>query len=75
MVYPKIEYEVIGSGVVLWRLVIKQIKSMAIGGSLYISSEEEVKEWDSQTGGETRVVVINSKGLKAFPPDELKIYV
>lgn len=42
---------------------------------LYISSEEEVKEWDSQTGGETRVVVINSKGLKAFPPDELKIYV
>ncbi len=32
MVYPKIEYEVIGSGVVLWRLVIKQIKSMAIGG-------------------------------------------
>jgi hypothetical protein len=32
MVYPKIEYEVIGSGVVLCRLVIKQINSMAIGG-------------------------------------------
>jgi 20S proteasome alpha/beta subunit len=85
MVYPKNEHTVIGSGSDLARLVIKQLnRSMAVaGGSLHKLPVEdavkvscyiinEVKESDSQSGGETKVVVVDSKGVKALSRDEVQ---
>ncbi len=85
MVYSKNEYIVIGSGGNLARLVIKQLnRGMAVaGGSLHKLPVEdavrvscyiinEVKESDSQSGGETKVVVIDSKGVKALSRDEVQ---
>jgi 20S proteasome alpha/beta subunit len=85
MVYPKNEHVVIGSGGDLARLVIKQLnRSMAAAGALlhdlllegvlppscYIINE--VKESDSQSGGETKVMIIDSKGVRALSGDEVK---
>jgi 20S proteasome alpha/beta subunit len=85
MVYPKYEHVVIGSGGDLARLVIKQLnRSMAVGGgalhtipveyalrlSCYIINE--VKESDSQSGGETKVVLIDYKGVKELSRDEVQ---
>jgi 20S proteasome alpha/beta subunit len=85
MVYPKNEYEVIGSGGDLARLVIKQINrsiaivklslpKLPIEHAAVLSSYiiNEVKESDSQSGGETKVVVINSNGVKELPSDEVQ---
>jgi 20S proteasome alpha/beta subunit len=85
IVYPKNEHVVIGSGGDLARLVIKQLnRSMAIvGGSLYklpvidavkISCYiiNEVKESDSQSGGQTKVVVIDNYGVRELSADEVK---
>jgi 20S proteasome alpha/beta subunit len=85
MVYPKNEHVVIGSGGDLARLVIKQLnRSMTVaGGSLHKLPVEsaisvscyiinEVKESDSQSGGETKVMVIDSKGLKALSREEVQ---
>jgi hypothetical protein len=77
---------VIGSGGDLARLVIKQLnRSMtvadgslhklpvdgAISVSCYIINE--VKESDSQSGGETKVMVIDSKGVKALSREEVQL--
>ncbi|MGC1932277.1 MAG: hypothetical protein WA667_25170, partial [Candidatus Nitrosopolaris sp.] len=85
MVYPKNEHVVIGSGGDLARLVIKQFnRSMAVAGvvlhdlsvedalpiSCYIINE--VKESDSQSGGETKVVIVDSKGVKALSRDDVQ---
>ncbi|NAL78157.1 hypothetical protein DYY65_07905 [Nitrososphaera sp. AFS] len=85
MVYPKDEHMVIGSGGDLARLVIKQLnRSMAVaGGSLHNLPVEdaiivacyiinEVKESDSQSGGETKVVLIDSKGVRALSRDDVQ---
>jgi 20S proteasome alpha/beta subunit len=85
MVYPKNDYVVEGSGGDLARLVIKQLnRSMAtVGGSLHEMSVEgavpmscyiinEVKESDSKSGGETQVAVIDAKGVRILPPDEVQ---
>ena len=86
MVYPKNEHVVIGSGGDLARLVIKQLnRSMtvadgslhklpvdgAISVSCYIINE--VKESDIQSGGETKVMVIDSKGVKALSREEVQL--
>ena len=85
MVYPKNEHVVIGSGGDLARLVIKILnRSMAIaGGSLHeLTVEEaisvscyiinEVKESDSQSGGETKVVVIDSNGVEELSREKIQ---
>ena len=76
---------VIGSGGDLARLVIKQLnRSMVIaGGSLHNMSVEgalpmccyiinEVKESDSYSGGETKVVVVNFEGAKELSLNEVQ---
>ena len=86
MVYPKNEYTVIGSGGDLARLVIKMLnRSMTIaGGSLHLLPVEdaisvscyiinEVKESDSQSGGDTKVVVVDSKGVKELSRQEVQL--
>lgn len=85
MVYPKNEHIVIGNGGDLARLVIKQLnRSMTVaGGSLHKLPVEdaiplscyiinEVKESDSQSGGETKVVLIDFKGVKALSQAEVQ---
>jgi 20S proteasome alpha/beta subunit len=85
MVYPKNEHVVIGSGGDLARLVIKQInRSIAIIDlSLHMLPTEdavkvscyiinEVKQSDSQSGGETKVVVIGPKGVNELSQDEVQ---
>jgi 20S proteasome alpha/beta subunit len=79
MVYPKNEHMVIGSGGDLARLVIKQLnRSMTVAdGSLHKLPIEDaiivscyiindVKESDSQSGGETKVVLIVLKALRHY---------
>lgn len=85
MVYPKYEYQAIGSGGDLARVVIKQLnRSMDIvGGSLHKMSAagvvkaacyiiNEVKDSDSQSGGQTRVVMIDSNGVRELSPEEVR---
>lgn len=87
IVYPENEHIVIGSGGDLARLVIKQLnRSIAILGyqlhtvpvhdvvkiSCYIINE--VKESDSQSGGQTKVVVIDSNGVRELSPEVKKNY-
>jgi 20S proteasome alpha/beta subunit len=85
LVYPKDEHVVIGSGGDLARLVIKQLnRSMAIvGGSLHMMPVEgvvpmacviinEVKESDSYSGGETKVVVVTSRGVNELLQQEVQ---
>jgi 20S proteasome alpha/beta subunit len=85
MVYLKNEHVVIGSGGDLARLVIKQVNRnlTIVGGALHMMLVEEVlpiscyiinevKESDSHSGGETKVVVINSEGAKELSLNDVQ---
>jgi 20S proteasome alpha/beta subunit len=85
IVYPEYEYLAMGSGGDLARLVIKQLnRGLALVGrqlhnghvndvvklACYIINE--VKESDSQSGVQTKVVVIDSNGVRELPQEEVK---
>jgi 20S proteasome alpha/beta subunit len=84
-VYSIDEYRTMGSGADLAKLVMKQLnRSMEIlKGSLNILPTKdlvriccyiigEVKESDRESGGTTKVVVLDSSGVRELPDDEVQ---